>query len=201
VVLKSKTTPVLESDNYSPDVPDVRSICCLFTWCYSRKSLTECGFTADFRRWRCGHTQTIISALITFQLRDKLMIATVWLVEDDVSVRESLGFLLKALDYQVVDFVDLTDFEDATAGARPLRGCLLLDVPLPDINGQNWLAEHTQRHPLLPVIIMADHDTPDAYRHDAFAFFIKPLDMEPLLASIKQAVEESARRVERWHSG
>lgn len=129
------------------------------------------------------------------------MIATVWLVEDDVSVSESLGFLLKALDYQVVDFIDLTDFEAATVGARPLRGCLLLDVPLPDINGQNWLAEHTQRHPLLPVIIMADHDTPEEYRHDAFAFFIKPLDMEPLLASIKQAVEESARRVERWHSG
>ncbi|WP_416413494.1 response regulator transcription factor [Pantoea sp. App145] len=129
------------------------------------------------------------------------MIATVWLVEDDVSVSESLGFLLRALDYQVGDFIDLADFEAGTQDVRPLRGCLLLDVPLPDISGQNWLAEHNQLHPLLPVIIMADQGTPEEYRQDAFAFFIKPLDMEPLLESIKQAMEESARRVERWHSG
>ena len=92
------------------------------------------------------------------------MSAKVWLVDDDLSVRESLGFLLKTLEYDVADFADLAAFEAATQAQEPLHGCLLLDVRMPGISGLSWLAEQGGRHPLLPVIIMTGHGTIEACR-------------------------------------
>ena len=82
------------------------------------------------------------------------MSAKVWLVDDDLSVRESLGFLLKTLEYDVADFADLASFAAATQAEEPLQGCLLLDVRMPGMSGLSWLAEQGGRHPLLPGIIM-----------------------------------------------
>lgn len=132
------------------------------------------------------------------------MVAKVWLVDDDLSVRESLGFLLKTLDYDVADFADLAAFEAATQAQEPLRGCLLLDVRMPGISGLSWLAERGDRHPLLPVIIMTGHGTIDAcrraFRQGAFEFYTKPLDIEPLLETIHLAFNESEQRTDRWQS-
>lgn len=132
------------------------------------------------------------------------MVAKVWLVDDDLSVRESLGFLLKTLDYDVADFADLAAFEAATQAQEPLRGCLLLDVRMPGISGLSWLAEQGDRHQLLPVIIMTGHGTIDAcrraFRQGAFEFYTKPLDIEPLLETIHLAFNESEQRAERWQS-
>jgi len=130
--------------------------------------------------------------------------AKVWLVDDDLSVRESLGFLLKTVDYEVEDFADLAAFEAASHTAEPLRGCLLLDVRTPGISGLSWLAEQGKRHPLLPVIIMTGQGTIDACRRafpqGAYEFFTKPLDIEPLLETLHQAMDESEKRAERWQS-
>lgn len=130
------------------------------------------------------------------------MSSTIWLVDDDTPLRESIAFLLKTLGYDVVDFAELGGFEACMPepDAEPFSGCLLLDVPLADFNGPGWLEENTRRHPLLPVIMMADDAIPEAFRKDAFAAFTKPLDVEQLLESIKQAMVESARRVEGWRS-
>jgi FixJ family two-component response regulator len=132
------------------------------------------------------------------------MVAKVWLVDDDLSVRESLGFLLKTLDYDVADFADLAAFEVATQAQQPLRGCLLLDVRMPGISGLSWLAEQGDRHPLLPVIIMTGHGTIDAcrraFRQGAFEFYTKPLEIEPLLETIHLAFSESEQRADRWQS-
>ncbi|MEB5971700.1 response regulator transcription factor [Pantoea dispersa] len=124
--------------------------------------------------------------------------AKVWLVDDDVSVRESLGFLLRTVDYDVADFADLASFETAAAGQQAISGCLLLDVRQPDNSNQSWLAQQGARHPLLPVIIMTGHDTLEACRHlfagGAFAFFTRPLDIESLLQTIQLAMRESEQR-------
>ncbi len=132
------------------------------------------------------------------------MSAKVWLVDDDLSVRESLGFLLKTVEYEVEDFADLAAFEAASQLQEPLRGCLLLDVRMPGISGLTWLAEQSGRHPLLPVIIMTGHGTIDAcrraFRQGAYEFFTKPLDIEPLLETIHQAMNESEQRAARWQS-
>ena len=132
------------------------------------------------------------------------MSAKVWLVDDDLSVRESLGFLLKTLEYDVADFADLASFAAATQAEEPLQGCLLLDVRMPGISGLSWLAEQGGRHPLLPVIIMTGHGTIEAcrraFRQGAFEFYTKPLDIEPLLETVHQAMQESEQRALRWQS-
>ncbi|KGT87037.1 response regulator transcription factor [Enterobacter cancerogenus] len=132
------------------------------------------------------------------------MSAKVWLVDDDLSVRESLGFLLRTLEYDVADFADLASFEEATSAQEPLRGCLLLDVRMPGISGLSWLAEKGERHPLLPVIIMTGHGTIEAcrraFRQGAFEFYTKPLEIEPLLESVHQAMHESEQRAQRWQA-
>jgi len=132
------------------------------------------------------------------------MSAKVWLVDDDLSVRESLGFLLRTLEYDVADFADLASFEAATSAQEPLRGCLLLDVRMPGISGLSWLTEKGERHPLLPVIIMTGHGTIEAcrraFRQGAFEFYTKPLEIEPLLESVHQAMHESEQRAQRWQA-
>ncbi|ORM70178.1 response regulator transcription factor [Pantoea rwandensis] len=132
------------------------------------------------------------------------MSAKVWLVDDDLSVRESLGFLLKTLEYDVADFADLASFAAATHTEEPLHGCLLLDVRMPGISGLSWLAEQGGRHPLLPVIIMTGHGTIEAcrraFRQGAFEFYTKPLEIEPLLETVHQAMQESEQRALRWQA-
>ncbi len=124
--------------------------------------------------------------------------AKVWLVDDDVSVRESLGFLLRTVDYEVADFADLASFETAAAGQQAVCGCLLLDVRQPESSGLSWLARRGARHPLLPVIIMTGHDTLEACRRlfaqGAFAFFTRPLEIESLLETVRLAMRESEQR-------
>ncbi|MDZ7280128.1 response regulator [Pantoea eucrina] len=124
------------------------------------------------------------------------MNAKVWLVDEDVSVRESLGFLLKALDYDVADYADLAAFDVATARQQPLRGCLLVNLSVPEVG---WFAEQENRHPLLSVIIMTGQSTLEACRRAlgerAFAFYTKPLEIAPLLQSVQQATMLSSQRV------
>lgn len=125
--------------------------------------------------------------------------AKVWLVDDDLSVRESLGFLLKTVDYEVADFGELAAFDTAaTAEPLPLRGCLLVDVRLSGISGLEWLTAQRARHPLLPVILMTGYGTLDAcrstFQEGVFDVFTKPLDIEPLLDTLHRAMNESEQR-------
>lgn len=131
-----------------------------------------------------------------FPWRSNGMNAKVWLVDEDVSLRESLGFLLKALDYDVADFADLAAFDAATTVQPPLRGCLLVNLSVP---GMGWLTEQENRHPLLSVIIMTGQNTLEACRRAlgerAFAFYTKPLEIALLLQSVQQATQQSLQRV------
>lgn len=124
------------------------------------------------------------------------MSAKVWLVDDDVSMRESLGFLLRTLEYDVADFADVASFDAAAQAEDVLRGCLLLDE-----GNVSALAAKSQRYLLLTVIIMTSHVESEASLRasysGAFAFFSKPVEIEPLLESLHQAMHESEQR---WQS-
>lgn len=129
------------------------------------------------------------------------MSAKVWLVDEDLSVRESLGFLLRALEYDVADFADLASFEAATQTLKPLQGCLLLDACEPDASSLRWLVGQADAFPLLPVIVMTGKSTlgscHSASHQGAFALFTKPLEIEALLETLRQAMQESELRAQR----
>jgi FixJ family two-component response regulator len=119
--------------------------------------------------------------------------ATVFVVDDDVSVRESLGALMQFAGWRVLTFDSAQAFLDQVAGPAP--GCLVLDVSLPDLNGLELQARLSQAKSDLPIIFITGHgDVPmsvRAMKAGAIEFFTKPLDDEALLAAVAEAVEHS----------
>ena len=127
---------------------------------------------------------------------------TVWLIDDDESIRESLAFLLSGMGWQVNGFESVDAFTSAHGGRAALVGCLLLDMRMLGKGGLTWLEEGKWPWPLLPVIVMTGHGTVDAcrraFRNGVFEFFTKPLDADKLIETVGLAFEESQRRLTRW---
>jgi FixJ family two-component response regulator len=117
---------------------------------------------------------------------------TVFVVDDDESVRESLETLLCASGWQVATFASALEFLAQPRIASP--SCLVLDVALPDVDGLELQRRITHR-PDLPVIFITGHgDVPmtvRAMKAGAVEFLQKPFCGEVLLDAIRQAVERS----------
>jgi two-component system response regulator FixJ len=120
---------------------------------------------------------------------------TIFVVDDDAAVRESLGLSLRLAGYQVQAFDSATAFlaGDAFSG----QGCLITDVRMPDMDGLTLQEELVKRNSLLPVIIITGHGdiplTVRAMRAGAIDFLEKPFAREALLASVKRAVDIGGR--------
>ncbi|MCK6411963.1 MAG: response regulator [Azonexus sp.] len=114
---------------------------------------------------------------------------TVFIVDDDPAVRDALGLLLGVHDYRVALFADGESFLGAF---RPdWRGCVLLDIRMPGIDGLSLQKKLNQAASQLPVIVMTGHgdvaSAREAFRALALDFLEKPLDRERLLAAIEEA--------------
>lgn len=115
---------------------------------------------------------------------------TIYIIEDDASVRDALSLLLGLRGYAVTMFADAESFLDAY---RPeWRGCLLIDIRMPGMDG---LA--LQKHLLdigcrMPAIIMTGHGDVESARHafrsQAIDFLEKPLDHVKLIAALDEAL-------------
>jgi FixJ family two-component response regulator len=116
----------------------------------------------------------------------------VFVVDDDVSVRESLELLIKSAGWQPETFVSGQEFLSRTQS--PVPCCLVLDVTLPGLNGlelQRQLAERTD----MPIIFITGHgDVPmsvQAMKAGAVEFLTKPFRDDVLLDAIRGAIERS----------
>jgi len=120
----------------------------------------------------------------------------VHLVDDDDSVRRSVGFMLKTSGYQVKTY---ESGDELVRQAKSLEtGCILLDIRMPGMDGlavQQALQDHGVT---LPVIIMTGHgDVPlsvRAMKAGAIDFIEKPFEKEVLLTAIQLGV----RSPDRW---
>ncbi|MBS0274716.1 MAG: response regulator [Proteobacteria bacterium] len=115
---------------------------------------------------------------------------TICIVDDDESVRESLGELLDATGYIVQSFASAKQF---LAGNAPSTcSCLVTDVRMPDMDGIALQEELARRKTSFPVIVMTGHaDVPLAVRvmrAGATDFIEKPFKPETLLTSVRQAL-------------
>ncbi|MDA0588781.1 MAG: response regulator [Planctomycetota bacterium] len=133
------------------------------------------------------------------------MNSTVFIVDNDPSVRESLSLLLKATGHQPESFADAQSFLDEFDADRP--GCLILDVRMPGMDGLQLQRLLADRAPHLPVIMLTAHgDLPmavDSMRSGAWHFVEKPYDKDRLLGIVDEALEsdlefrrENAERLE-----
>lgn len=118
---------------------------------------------------------------------------TVFIVDDDVSVREALERLVRSRGWQPVAFACATDFLARPRIAQP--GCLLLDVNLPDLNGLDLQQRIDGERAGLPIIFLTGFgDIPTtvrAMKAGAVEFFTKPFDGDVLLAAMEAAIARS----------
>jgi FixJ family two-component response regulator len=116
---------------------------------------------------------------------------TVFIVDDDEGVRKALSFLLRSAGYRVETFVSARDFIEQCEPAR--RGCILLDVCMPQSSGLDLQQELKARSWGLPVIFITGHGTIPtavaALRAGALDFIEKPIHEDVLLDSIQRALD------------
>ena len=114
---------------------------------------------------------------------------TVFIVDDDPSVRDALSLLLGVEDYRVAVFGDAESF--LKAYKKTWRGCLLLDIRMPGMDGLTLQKHLNQLGSDLPVIVMTGHgdvaSAREAFRALAVDFLEKPLDHRKLMAAIADA--------------
>lgn len=123
---------------------------------------------------------------------------TVFVVDDDEAVRESLRYLISSVDLQVKTFASATDFLDVYESG--LTGCLVVDVRMPGMSGLELQRQLSDRSINLPVIIITGHGDVDmavrAMKSGAFDFIQKPFNDQVLLDLIQAALDKNARAAE-----
>jgi len=116
--------------------------------------------------------------------------ATVHVIDDDASVRESLGFLLEAAGQTVCVYGSAAAF--LAVAARHTVGCVLTDVQMPELNGLELQRRLSELNISLPVIVMTGHgDVPiavEALKAGATDFLEKPFEEAQLLAAVSRAI-------------
>jgi FixJ family two-component response regulator len=127
------------------------------------------------------------------------MTPMVFIVEDDISVRQALLSLVRSADLPAAAFGSAREF---LADALPDTACcLVLDVRLPGLSGLELQHELAQRGQPIPIIFITGHGdiamSVRAMKAGAIEFLTKPFRDEDLLAAINQALERdrSARRL------
>ena len=117
---------------------------------------------------------------------------TVYVVEDDEAVRDSLELLLKS------DGKPVKTYESANAFLKDysdkMAGCIVLDIRMPGMDGMELQKKLNEKHSILPIIFVTGHgDVPmavDAMKEGAVDFIQKPYREEALLEKIEAALEQ-----------
>lgn len=116
--------------------------------------------------------------------------ATVYVVDDDVSVREAIKNLLRSVGLKVETFRTAQDF--LVSDPRGL-GCLILDVRLPGASGLELQRQLIERNREIPIIFITGHgDIPmsvKAIKAGAVEFLTKPFRDQDLLDAVQQAID------------
>ena len=121
--------------------------------------------------------------------------ATVYVVDDDPALRESLGYLLQSEGLTVRTFEGARQF--LSEHDRDARGCLVVDVRMPEMSGlqlQEYLAAEGST---LPIIVITGHgDVPmavKALKNGALDFIEKPFADQQLLDRVHEALDVDRR--------
>jgi two-component system, LuxR family, response regulator FixJ len=121
--------------------------------------------------------------------------STVFVVDDDADLRESLGWLLESAGLRVKSYSTAQEFLTDYKSEEP--GCLLLDVRMPGLSGLDLQEELRRRGVPPPIIIMTGHArVPIAVRAlkgGAIDFIRKPFSDQALLERIRQAIDLDRR--------
>jgi RNA polymerase sigma factor (sigma-70 family) len=123
----------------------------------------------------------------------------VFVVDDDISVRESLESLIRYEGWESETFASAEEFLNRPRVHAP--SCLILDVSLPDLNGLDLQKRIASDRKDMPIIFITGHgDVPmtvKAMKAGAVEFLIKPFGDEALLSAIRHSIERSHAALRR----
>ncbi len=118
---------------------------------------------------------------------------TVFIVDDDSSVRKGLNRLIRAAGFNVESFASAREFLDSGYLERP--GCIVLDIQMPEMNGPELQAELDKTQNCLPIIFLSAHGdvpiTAQAMKNGAVDFLTKPVDGTALIKAIDVSIEKN----------
>ncbi|TPI46923.1 response regulator transcription factor FixJ [Mesorhizobium sp. B2-9-1] len=121
----------------------------------------------------------------------------VHVVDDDVDVRKSLGFLLATADFAVRLYESATAF--LATEPKELEGCIVTDVRMPGIDGIEFLRQLKTRGLGVPVIVMTGHAdvalAVQAMKEGAADFIEKPFDDQVLIDAIRSALDNRSEPI------
>jgi len=124
--------------------------------------------------------------------RHSTLHATVFVIDDDASVRKSLSRLLRSAGYATETFASAEEFlgRDHFEGV----GCILLDVKMPGLSGMDLQEELNKADYHMPIVFVTGHGdipmTVEAMKKGAVDFLTKPFDEEELLQALRAAIEK-----------
>jgi len=125
--------------------------------------------------------------------------AIVYVVDDDVSVRESLELLIRVVGWRVETFASARDFLARSRAEGPQ--CLVLDVSLPDLSGLDLQKLLLTDDVNLPIIFITGHGdipmTVQAMKAGAVEFLTKPFEDTALCDAVRHALERSQAALAR----
>lgn len=121
---------------------------------------------------------------------------TVFVVDDDQAIRNSLTWLIESVGMPVKTYASADEFLSSYYPGRV--GCLLLDVRMPGMSGMELLAHLVREDSRLPVIMITGHGdvamAVEAMKSGAADFIEKPFHDEELLTSIRNALKLDEKR-------
>jgi FixJ family two-component response regulator len=124
-------------------------------------------------------------------------IATIFIVDDDPAVRDSIAMMVEQEGFEVRTFDGGEKF--LAAYQQESLGCAIIDVRMPGMDGFQLQTVMSERGILLPIIFLTGHgDIPmgvSAVKAGATDFLTKPITREKLLESIRLAIIESEKKL------
>jgi FixJ family two-component response regulator len=121
--------------------------------------------------------------------------STVFIIDDDASIRKSLSRLLRSAGYTAEAFPSAEDFlrREHFDGV----GCIVLDVQMPGLSGMDLQEELSKADYHMPIIFITGHgDIPmsvQAMKKGAVDFLVKPFDDKELLQGVREALEKERK--------
>lgn len=130
------------------------------------------------------------------KLNNPLHEATIYIVDDNIELMNALRLNLELEGYQVRNFTSAEDFLQHYS--TDTLSCLLLDVRMPGMKGDELQSQLLEREIKIPIIFMSGYsDVPiivDTLKNGAIDFLTKPVDQHTLQNSIVMALQEDIKR-------
>ena len=119
---------------------------------------------------------------------------TVFVIDDDLAVRNSICWLISALDLPVQAFSSGHEFLASVETTR--CGCAIVDVRMPGMSGLRLQQEIKDRYPDLSMVVMSADESPEtaarAVAEGALGFLEKPVDDETLIKLVQEGMKRTS---------